>query len=342
MLDAPKEQPEKPSSGKKPKRRPLTVAADVDSWIDHYLGTLDYGRNLSAHTLRSYSSDLQQFTNFLHQENIGGLGKVTRLTVRKFLAGLREDDYSRPSIARKLSSIRSFFKYLSKEKVLTTNPLLLVRTPRRQRKLPHFLTEDEAARLLLAPGRTQKLHRDQAILELLYGSGVRVSELVGLNVQDMSLSDQVIRVRGKGRKERLLPVGEAATKRLLEYVGARLNSGKAGAQGAVFLNHRGGRLSDRSVRRLLKLHASAAGLSPETTPHTLRHSFATHILNRGGDLRFVQELLGHQSLSTTQIYTHTSRQRLQEVYDRTHPRAAVDEGQNTGSGKPKCEKNVEP
>lgn len=299
----------------------------MEEWIDRYLSGLQHGRNLSIHTLRGYSADLLQFLTFVEDEGISSLDRVTRLTVRKYLAQLRERPYSRPSIARKLAAIRGFFKFLSREKHLEANPLLLLRTPRKERKLPHYLSETEVDRLLEARGKTSNRPRDRAILELLYGAGIRVSELAGLNRQDVDLDEGMIRVRGKGKKERVIPIGDEAARVLRNYLAPREPVGETGGRkeaDPVFLNQRRGRLTDRSVRRVLDTHALAAGLPAATTPHTLRHSFATHLLNGGGDLRTVQELLGHTSLSTTQIYTHTSRQRIKDVYDRNHPRARSD------------------
>jgi integrase/recombinase XerC len=237
---------------------------------------------------------------------------------------LHEAGYARSSISRKLASLRSFYKFAQRQELATTNPAKPLRNPRGQRKLPHFLTSDEVERLLNSPPRDEVLGlRDRAILETMYSAGLRVSEVVGLNDGDIDLEEGLARVRGKGRKERLSPLGRFAVAALQKYAYHRERSVKepTGKNAPVFVNRFGRRLTTRSVARMLEKYIQQTGLDQRTTPHTLRHSFATHLLDRGADIRSVQELLGHKSLVTTQIYTHLSTANLKEVYDRAHPRA---------------------
>lgn len=306
----------------------------MDAAIDRFVEHLANGRRLSPHTVRGYARDLAQFASFLENRLAPGDGRdggaraafsprsIDRLLLRDFLATLHESRYDRASIARKLAALRTFFRFLVREKTLDSSPAALLRTPRREKTLPRFLETGEVDRLLAAPDpRTEEGLRDRALLELLYGAGLRVSELVSLSVGDVDLDTELLRVRGKGGKERLLPCGGKAAEALREYLASRPRATKRNGA-ALFLNRRdGGRLTDRSVRRILDALVIRAGIAAGVTPHTLRHSFATHLLERGGDLRTVQELLGHARLTTTQIYTHTSRKRLKEVYDKAHPRA---------------------
>jgi integrase/recombinase XerC len=220
-------------------------------------------------------------------------------------------------VARKLSSLRTFFKYLQREGVLKKNPASLLMTPKLDKTLPHFLTEDEAARLVEAPAESRiSDYRDRAIFETLYSAGIRVSELVGLDLQDVDLIGNIIKVRGKGRKERMVPVGDKAVEAIRAYLDIRKKSSEA-----VFLNPSGKRLTARSVRNIINKHIAKTAIQQKVHPHMLRHSFATHLLNRGADLRSVQELLGHVNLSTTQIYTHLTTEKLKKIYDNAHPRA---------------------
>jgi integrase/recombinase XerC len=306
----------------------------LDEWIDAFVGALRHGRNFSPHTLRGYSADLVDFARFLDETcpDVGHPRDVTKIQVRKYLLVLHERGLARRSVARKLSSLRGFFRYLVEAKVIVTDPLLLQRTPRRQRDLPHFLSESDVEKLLAVKGKTASRERDRAILELLYGSGMRISELVGLDITDLDAVEGVARVLGKGSKERLLPVGEAACEAVAAYL--RVHPPR-GAHAPIFRNKDHRRLTDRTMRRIVRRHSVAAGLSPTTSPHTLRHSYATHLLDHGGDLRSVQELLGHESLSTTQIYTHTSRRRLQDVYEKSHPLS-----RKSGAGKKKSREQV--
>ena len=248
---------------------------------------------------------------------------VSPMVIRRFLAVLRDKTYSKSSVARKLATLRSFYKYLVLGGHLATNPLSAIRTPKQERRLPKFLDVEQIQKLLDAPADATLLGaRDKAMLETLYSTGMRVSELVGLNINDIDFFGEVVRVSGKGKKQRLSPVGPQSLRSLQIYLAKRQADPRRHAFDpvALFINKHGKRLSTRSVRRKLDKYLGQVGLSKEVSPHTLRHSFATHMLNNGADLRSVQELLGHQSLSTTQIYTHLTTNRLKDVYDAAHPR----------------------
>ncbi len=248
----------------------------------------------------------------------GEIAKVDRMVMRKYLSLLHRKN-KKSSIARKLSTLRSFFKYLVKEQIVTSNPAKSVATPKVEKYLPSTLTVDETFRLMESVDETKKQSlRDHAILELLYSSGLRVSELVGLNSSHLDLDLGIVRVMGKGRKERIVPVGSKAVEALRIYLEGR---GSVNREDPVFLNTRGGRLTARSVGRLVKLYTKYSGIFRKVSPHSLRHSFATHLLDAGADIREIQEMLGHASLSTTQRYTHLSIGKLMEVYDRAHPRS---------------------
>ena len=250
---------------------------------------------------------------------------VTPRDLRGYVAALHEAGYARTSISRKLASLRSFYRFAQRRQLAQSNPAKPLRNPRGQRKLPHFLTNDEVLKLLDAPTTDKMATRDQAIFETMYSAGLRVSEVVGLNEGDLDFDQGIARVRGKGRKERLSPLGTYAIDALQSYLPRRILSQKEprGREAPVFVNKFGGRLTTRSVARMLEKYIKQTGLDARTTPHTLRHSFATHLLDRGADIRSVQELLGHKSLVTTQIYTHLSTANLREVYQRAHPRASI-------------------
>ncbi len=226
-------------------------------------------------------------------------------------------------MARKLATLRSFFKFCNRRSMTANNPMITIRTPKQDKRLPKFMSEEQMTKLLQTPRDADVLGaRDKAMLECMYSTGIRVSELVGLNMEDIDFTGLVIRVRGKGRKERIAPMGQSALASIQKYLAMRGGAVKdALPTGAMFINKHGQRLSTRSVRRKLDKYLIEAGLDPDISPHTLRHSFATHMLNHGADLRSVQELLGHQSLSTTQIYTHLTTSRVKQVYDAAHPRA---------------------
>lgn len=285
---------------------------------DQFLLYLQGEKNASPHTVKNYGVDLAEFITVTGETPAR---EVDYLAIRKFLAHLKEKGYSKSTISRKLACLRSFFKFLTRENVIANNPAVGIATPKREKKLPSFLEIQEIENLLDATaGASLSSKRDKALLETLYSSGIRVSELVGLNVEDTDVLGGVLRIRGKGKKERMVPIGRKAQEAIREYLEKRGNDyGKAG--GALFFNKNSTRLTDRSVRRILIKYARKASIHKDVSPHTLRHSFATHLLDRGADLRSVQELLGHESLSTTQIYTHVTTKRLKEVYEKVHPRA---------------------
>lgn len=295
--------------------------------LKQFLDYLEGGRDASPHTIRNYGADLKEFFAFLNGKL---LAQVDTLVIRSFLAHLKSRSYSKATLSRKLSSLRSFFKYLARENHLRTNPVLGISTPKREKKLPQFLDLSEVTHLLEAPsGETWEAKRDRSILETLYSSGVRVSELVGLNRSDVDLLSSLLKIRGKGKKERIVPMGEKAVQAIRDYLEslpAAAGRKNEGPQMPVFLNRSGSRLTDRSVRRLIVKYARRISLKEGISPHTLRHTFATHLLDRGADLRSVQELLGHANLSTTQIYTHVTTRRLQEAYTQAHPRAQRESG----------------
>ncbi len=310
--------------------------------VTQFLDYLKLERHFSDYTIKSYGADLTQFGQFLAgvigHPNMPDPAPLTGeqldakhvacqpIEIREFLAYLYGQNYTKSTTARKLATLRSFYKFLMRRGLISVNPLSTIRTPKQEKRLPKCLDLDQIQKLLDTPGEGDILcARDKAILEVLYSSGIRVSELVELDMGDMDLQEGVLRVRGKGRKDRLTPIGSQAIKAVQKYFEYRVAQQQPGAQltGRVFLNKHGGSLSTRSVRRKLDKYLAAAGLDPGISPHTLRHSFATHLLNNGADLRSVQELLGHQSISTTQIYTHLTTSRIKQVYDQAHPRASA-------------------
>ena len=300
----------------------------MQSEIGQFLRYLSVERNASELTVKSYREDLFDLAEYL----IGELGAdirpdgVSSRDLRGYAAALHEAGYARTSISRKLASLRSFYRFAQQRQLASSNPAKPLRNPRGQRKLPHFLTNDEVGKLLEAPPTLTVMGlRDHAILETMYSAGLRVSEVVGLNDGDLEFEEGIARIRGKGRKERLSPIGSYAIDALHEYHKVRVLSSKeaSGREAPVFVNRFGKRLTTRSVGRMLEKYIAEQGLDNRTTPHTLRHSFATHLLDRGADIRSVQELLGHKSLVTTQIYTHLSTANLREVYLRAHPRAKM-------------------
>ncbi|MEY4188971.1 MAG: Tyrosine recombinase XerC [Planctomycetota bacterium] len=298
----------------------------MDTAIQRFLGFLRIERNSSELTVKSYADDLNHVCEFL-QEHTGKIphpAQIDTAILRSYVAWLHECGYARTTVARRLACLRSFFRFCNRDGICETNPAKPLRTPRSGRKLPHFLTTEQIGSLLTAPpANTPPGIRDRAILETMYSAGLRVSELVGLNVTDWDRGSGIVRVLGKGRKERLAPIGSYASKALDHWLEVRQPDPKAPEKQrfAMFLNRFGRRLTTRSIGRLLETHITTAGLSQQTTPHTLRHTFATHLLDGGADLRSVQELLGHKSLTTTQIYTHVSTRRLRETYEKAHPHA---------------------
>lgn len=294
----------------------------MQSEVRQFFSYLEAGRGASPHTIRNYGADLKEFFTFLDGRK---LAEVDPLLIRGFLAHLKSRGQSRSTLSRKLAALRSFFRYLARENHLKTNPALGISSPKKEKKLPRFLDLGEVTNLLEAPSSKKwEGKRDRSILETLYSSGVRVSELVGLNQGEADLLAGLLRVRGKGKKERIVPIGEKALRAIRDYLEAIpqvLRKKNTGPNTPLFLNRSGTRLTDRSVRRLIVKYARQISLKQGISPHTLRHTFATHLLDRGADLRSVQELLGHANLSTTQIYTHVTTRRLQEAYALAHPRA---------------------
>ena len=323
--------------------------------IKEFLDYLSYEKHFSHHTTKCYSADLKQYAAYLHAQaeprypdphahasphpyqpdQPAGVATavavdVTKLilqadvnVIRAFMAYLNQENYSKATTARKLATLRSFYKYLVRRGQLETSPVSAIRTPKQEKKLPLFLEPEQVTALLNCPTQHTLLGaRDRAILETLYGSGLRVSELVALNLADVDFLGEVLHIRGKGKKERLSPIGAPALQSIQRYLSFRDSDPRKESfdHQALYINKHGQRLSTRSVRRKLDKYLLQAGLDPRISPHTLRHSFATHMLNNGADLRVVQELLGHQSLSTTQIYTHLTTKKMKETYDDSHPR----------------------
>jgi integrase/recombinase XerC len=295
--------------------------------IVQFLRYMATERNASDLTIKAYREDLFGLLDWLEATR-GDVPRPDALSpqdLRAFQAALQQAEYARTTIARKLASLRSFYRFAMREGIASSNPAKPLRNPRRQRKLPHVLSSTEVGRLLLAPPASATAGlRDRAILETMYSAGLRVSELVALRDGDLDLHEQIVRVRGKGRKERISPLGSYAIRAIKRYTSVRVRDPKTealGREASVFVNRFGRILTTRSVGRMLEKHISTAELDTRTSPHTLRHSFATHLLDRGADIRSVQELLGHKSLATTQIYTHVSAANLRKVYEKAHPRA---------------------
>jgi integrase/recombinase XerC len=315
-----------------PKRylyRPLPDTMDQE--IERFIRYLQFERNASPHTIRNYRSDLLQFRLFLSGADNpvpASIEAVDSLQIRSFLVFLFEHEKEKSSAARKLAAIRSFFKFLCREGVLAQNPAAAVSTPKQPKTLPRIMTEEETNQFLDQVARESEaggpaLTRDRAILELLYASGLRVSELVDLDLRSINLGENVLLARGKGRKERMVPFGSKARNALSNYLPVReklLREAKTSSP-ALFLNTRGKRLTTRSVHRIVTRYVRTYGPKMNVSPHGLRHAFASHLIAEGADLRAIQEMLGHASLSTTQKYTQVSIQRLVEVYDKTHPKA---------------------
>ena len=328
---------------------------DNSAVIQDFVNYLKFEKHFSAHTAKCYEADLTQYSGFLtaqgnkpDDDNAGqnpwsaeGASVATQTqtqtevkldtlllsadinTVRRFMADLTTHAYSKSTTARKLATIRSFYKFLVKRNYVSGNPAATIKTPKQEKKLPKFLEYDQVKRLLnTPPANTWLGARDRAMMEVLYSTGMRVSELVALNMDDVDFLGEVIHVRGKGKKERICPIGSTALQGIqgyMEFRTRRMASDSAFDSKVLFANKHGKRMSARSVRRKMDKYLIEAGLDPSISPHTLRHSFATHMLNNGADLRSVQELLGHQSLSTTQIYTHITTSRMQEQYHSAHP-----------------------
>jgi len=286
-----------------------------------FLRHLELERGASPHTVRAYGDDLGQFRTYLERTlgRVAGPAEVDHLLIRGFLADLHGRGLKKVSAARKLASIRTFFRFLCREGVLDSNPARGLLSPRLERRIPSHLDEGQVDALLDVPGEGDPALRARAILELLYATGIRCAELVGLDLSDVDLEARMVRVLGKGRKERIVLIGSRAQAALRAYLPARQRSRPRSE--ALFVNIKGGRLTDRSVRHIVERRVKALALAQRTSPHTFRHSFATHLLARGADLRAIQELLGHASLSTTQRYTHVDVGNIMSIYRKTHPRA---------------------
>ncbi len=293
-------------------------------YIEQFIVYLEVEKNVSVHTLKSYSIDLRQFFDFLNKSaGIHDINEITHLTLRAFLAHLQKKGLLRSTINRKLAALRSFFKYLCREKFIRINPVKHIITPKMAKKLPSFLDKDEVDKLLSAPDSKKTFigFRDKAILELLYSTGIRVAELIGLNKDDIDFVGGMIKVIGKGRKERIVPVGDTALSIIQKYLELRIEHSMKSHQRALFITNKGMRISSENIRRIINLYIRMTSIRKKISPHTLRHTFATHLLEAGADLRSIQEMLGHVNLSTTQIYTHLTTERLKKIYDKTHPRA---------------------
>ncbi len=305
----------------------------ISDQIEVFIAYLRDQKGYSQHTIRNYRIDLTQFSEFLvsrealpdAQEVDQDMEAIDALVIREYLGSLF-GRFARSTIARKLSAVRSFFLFLEKKGIVMTNPAGDIATPKLGKYIPVYLPVDDVFRLLERPDRKKPLGlRDLAILEVLYSCGIRVSELEALDISGVDFEERLVTVIGKGDRERIVPIGRIALKAVRNYLEATRNlrkgDGSDSQDGPLFINFRGGRLSGRSIARIIKRYAAESGLSPEISPHSMRHTFATHLLDGGADLRSVQELLGHASLSTTQRYTHVSLDRLMEVYDKAHPRS---------------------
>ena len=292
-------------------------------WLENYTHYLSVEKGLARNTLESYRRDLQKFLKFLEKRKISSPEQIDRQAIADYLLALKNEGRAPATISRNVASIRSFFNFLVQEGLLEDNPAQLIKAPRIEKKLPRVLTPKEVDRLLRQPRDDSYVGlRDKAMLELLYASGIRVSELVALNVSDFSPEVGYLRCRGKGMKERIVPIGSVAVNYVQEYLHkCRDKLLKRKDEKALFLNHHGRRLTRQGFWKILKKYARQSNISGEITPHTLRHSFATHLLENGAALRSVQEMLGHSDISTTQIYTQINRRKIREVYDKTHPRA---------------------
>ncbi len=289
----------------------------MEKYIEKFMRYLTIEKNYSAHTILNYRLDLEDFQRFIGTTVIE---KIDYLALRKYLAFLKDKNLKTRSVGRRLSALRSFFRFLTREGYIKTNPLLILSSPKMEKYLPGFLTEDEVNKLIESAFARNESDdrglRDRAVLETFYSTGMRISELVGLDIEDIDFIGGIIKVLGKGRKERLVPIGDTAIKTIRRYLEKRKSQAPA-----LFLNKSKTRISARGVRDIVKKYIHRAGLKEGVSPHTLRHSFATHLLNHGADLRTVQELLGHANLSTTQIYTHLTTEKLKSVYEKAHPRA---------------------
>ncbi len=289
----------------------------MERQIEKFIRYLDIEKNYSRHTVLNYRLDLEDFDRFLGAQAIEN---VDYLTLRKYLALLKEKNLASRTVARRLATLRSFFKFLNREGYLKSNPITSLSSPKQEKHLPSFMTEEEVTRLIQSAfakdAKDERGMRDRAILETFYSTGIRISELVGLDTEDVDFIGGIVKVLGKGRKERIVPIGEIALSAIKAYLDKRKKESDV-----LFLNKNNTRITDRGVRDIVKKYIKLASIRQGVSAHTFRHSFATHMLNHGADLRSVQELLGHANLSTTQIYTHMTTEKLKSVYDKAHPRA---------------------
>ena len=306
---------------------PLIQSKDsVEKLLNNYICYLEVERHASPYTVRNYTHDLRHFLEFLNMDNVATLEDVDRKLLRRYIASLQEQGFEKSSLSRKLSALRSFYFYLMQRNFTSSNPLLTVSSPKLEKRLPSFLSSNEVVRLLETPVTTSPQgQRDRAMLELLYASGIRVSEIVGLDLGNVNIEAREVRVWGKGSKERMVLMGKPAATALDRYIikGRRELQGNSSTN-ALFINRYGKRLSERFLQKAISRYALAAGLGKRVFPHMVRHSFATHLLDGGADLRVVQELLGHANLATTQIYTHVTQNQARKVYLAAHPRAQKD------------------
>lgn len=290
----------------------------LDRYVHKFINYLQIEKNASGHTVTNYKIDLREFSESIKDKPIE---QITHLDMRLFLARMKEKNFARRSISRKMACLRSFFKFLYREGLIKANPSVSLSTPKIEKKLPLFLNIDDVAKLLGSPDPSDYIGlRDRAILETLYSTGIRVSELAGLDKEDIDFISGVLKVFGKGKKERLVPIGDRALRAIRAYF-EKIGVSDINEKKPAFLNKSKRRVSDRAVRRIVHKYIHKTSLNENISPHSLRHSFATHMLDRGADLRSVQELLGHANLSTTQIYTHVTTERLKLIYDKVHPRA---------------------
>ena len=325
-IENPPAAPETVNSGATNEETPTPTKSITEIDVEEeFINYLRYERNMSPETIRAYEKDLHQFLRFFSGDEGAKVNpaEIDSLRIREYLAYLKEKNYQKTTVVRKLATVRSFYKCLLRKGYVTTNPLADIPTPKVEKKVPHFLSTDEVEKLLNAPeGNSFQAVRDRAILETLYSTGLRVSELTALNISDIDFTTEVIKARGKGDRERIVPLGSFALQALKRYaeVRAQVPNISETDPGAMFLNRFGDRLSSRSIRKIIDKYIKVTGLSEKTSPHTLRHSFATHLLNRGANLRTVQELLGHKHLSTTQIYTHVTTDTVKDAYEEAQPR----------------------
>lgn len=298
----------------------------MEKVVRNFLEYLETERNYSAHTILSYETDLLNLVQFLRHKRIHSFNQVHKESLRAFIGFLLDKGFSQRSVARKIAALRSFFKYLRRQNIVDGNPALVLVTPKIGKPLPTFLDEQTVGHLLASPDQTTlKGKRDVAILELFYSTGIRLNELINLDINDVKKDEGLIKVKGKGRKERIIPIGRKALVAINEYLAARDRivsvSQQVSEKRPLFVNEKGRRFYPQAIGRMVRRYIGMISEIEKKSPHVLRHTFATHLLNRGADLRAVKELLGHESLSTTQVYTHISAARMKKVYDDSHPKA---------------------